>query len=576
MPTSGNSDTSLADHDGSLINSDAFSTAVDASPEFHWTPEAFPNPGTIRFPTDPIRMSPRPVPRSHPTTVNSTQFRQAAAISSALQSRPVHRDPRDMGSGSGIGRAWELKPSNIDQSAASDGSVEGKVKVWLPLHQGVLPNQLKSLGRTPGLLKSFVMSSPSYSATSPAPLISDMDVVIVYNSKGEEFERRVVHGGGGFPGGDVEGVPPLRQIPQAEVMAEEFARALAQARGPLMLEQCQNKALCVLCAWQGEACVFDAPSMGSRLVSSMRCHGAGVGQGLGVESAGRGVEDPDVGGGEHGAVCGAGGASAGWAEGGGVLGGRLWEAESLPAIRGGAQQEAVGAQADGRSSRILCLLSYPGCGLGTGIKFSGAPAFDHRGLPSQAGGGANGGVDSMGGGALTGEVGLRHGAGGEGGVGVGMEYLGASGAGWEAQPMEEVEEREMAPEGCLLQAELEVARRREDWLANEATLGRVGILCWVWEHQVLLDGASAAFASIQDGLAQMPVGQPLELQQGMARVGRLLAGHQQCNAVALGLWWEVAADTEEALPGLAEVLAVVQAQMEIDLGVGMVGVLGKE
>ncbi|KNZ75749.1 hypothetical protein J132_02001 [Termitomyces sp. J132] len=88
-PTSGHSDTSSADPDGSLINSDAFSAAVDASPEFPWTPEAFPDPGTIRFPTDPIRMSPQPVPRSHPTTIDSTQFRQAAAISSALWSHPV-------------------------------------------------------------------------------------------------------------------------------------------------------------------------------------------------------------------------------------------------------------------------------------------------------------------------------------------------------------------------------------------------------------------------------------------------------------------------------------------------------
>ncbi|KAG5717113.1 hypothetical protein E4T56_gene6935 [Termitomyces sp. T112] len=71
------SDTSLANPDGSLINSDAFSTAVDASPEFPWTPEAFPDPGAIRFPTDPIRMSPQPAPRSHPATVDSAQFCQA-------------------------------------------------------------------------------------------------------------------------------------------------------------------------------------------------------------------------------------------------------------------------------------------------------------------------------------------------------------------------------------------------------------------------------------------------------------------------------------------------------------------
>ncbi|KAG5348918.1 hypothetical protein C0989_007160, partial [Termitomyces sp. Mn162] len=61
---------------------------------------------------------------------------------------------------------------------------------------------------------------------------------------------------------DAEGVPPLQQIPQAEVMVEEFARALAWARGPPTLEWCQNKAPCVFCAWQGEACIFDVPSMG--------------------------------------------------------------------------------------------------------------------------------------------------------------------------------------------------------------------------------------------------------------------------------------------------------------------------
>ncbi|KAG5335277.1 hypothetical protein C0989_001577, partial [Termitomyces sp. Mn162] len=41
----------------------------------------------------------------------------------------------------------------------------------------------------------------------------------------------------------------------------------------------------------------------------------------------------------------------------------------------------------------------------------------------------------------------------------------------EVQPTEEAEEWEMVPEGGLLQAELEAARWREDWLANEATSG---------------------------------------------------------------------------------------------------------
>ncbi|KNZ75630.1 hypothetical protein J132_02573 [Termitomyces sp. J132] len=72
----------------------------------------------------------------------------------------------------------------------------------------------------------------------------------------------------------------------------------------------------------------------------------------------------------------------------------------------------------------------------------------------------------------------------------------------EGQPAGEAEGRGQVPEGDALWAELEAARRREDWLANEAASGHAEILCWVREHRVLLDGASAAFASIQDGLAQ--------------------------------------------------------------------------
>ncbi|KNZ82355.1 hypothetical protein J132_00170 [Termitomyces sp. J132] len=168
------------------------------------------------------------------------------------------------------------------------------------------------------------------------------------------------------------------------------------------------------------------------VASGMRCCGAGVGQGLSVESAEQGAKDPDVGGGEHGA----GEVSAGWAEGGGILSGRLWEAESLSAVGGGAQQEAAGARADGGSSRVSHLLSYSGHGLRMGIKFSRAPAFDHGGLPLQAGGGANGGIDGTGGGALTGEGGLRCSMGREGGVGAGVEHLSASGARVSARDME--------------------------------------------------------------------------------------------------------------------------------------------
>ncbi|KAG5348712.1 hypothetical protein C0989_008804, partial [Termitomyces sp. Mn162] len=119
----------------------------------------------------------------------------------------------------------------------------------------------------------------------------------------------------------------------------------------------------------------------------------------------------------------------------------------------------------------------------------------------------------------------------------------------EGQPTGEAEGRGRVPEGDALWVELEAARRREDWLANKATLGHVGILRWVQEHWVLLDSASTAFASIQDGLTQGSTVQPPELQQRMARLERLLAGHWQRNAVAPGSWWEVAADMGEALLG---------------------------
>ncbi|KAG5727350.1 hypothetical protein E4T56_gene12115 [Termitomyces sp. T112] len=396
---------------------------------------------------------------------------------------------------------------------------------------------------------------------------------------------------------DVEGVPPLQQIPQAEVMAEEFARALVQAWGPPTLEWCQNEALCVLCVQQGEACVFDVPSVGSQHDTSicLPCHmshekclillkwqvvcvaaeqgwdkdwvQSQLGKARKAWVSGEGSAGQSAG--QVGPLWG------GWREGASSAADCGKRRASLP-LGAGPSKRPWGHELMAGSSGVLRLLSYPKCSLGMGIKFSRAPAFDHGGLPLQASGGANSGINGTGERASMGEGGSRRGMSGEGGVGVGAEHLSASGTRWEAWSMEEAEEWEMAPEGGLLRAELEVVRQREDWLANEAASGHVGILCWVQEHWVLLDGASAAFVLIQDGLVQMPMGQPLELQQGMVRVGRLLAGHWWCNAVAPGSWWEVVADAGEALLGLTEVLAVVWAQMEIDLAVGTAGVLGKE
>ncbi|KAG5726583.1 hypothetical protein E4T56_gene4647 [Termitomyces sp. T112] len=108
-------------------------------------------------------------------------------------------------------------------------------------------------------------------------------------------------------------------------------------------------------------------------------------------------------GGEHRAVFGEGGAFAGWSGKGGVLGGDLWEASSLPALRGRTQQEATWAQAISGASRVSPLFSYPGRSLGTVVESPHAYSFDHGGLPSQAGGGFDDVIGSTGGGDGAGE-----------------------------------------------------------------------------------------------------------------------------------------------------------------------------
>ncbi|KAG5349102.1 hypothetical protein C0989_006003, partial [Termitomyces sp. Mn162] len=150
-------------------------------------------------------------------------------------------------------------------------------------------------------------------------------------------------------------------------------------------------------------------------------------------------------GGEHGVVCREGGAFAGWSGKEGVLGSDSWEASSLPALGGGTQQEAAWAQAIGGASGMEKEVMERE--RNTLVRVATERVLEVQGLRE----------------CLT---------------------------QMEGQPMGEAEGRGQVPEGDALWVELEAARWREDWLANEAASGRTGILCWVREHQVLLDGAS--------------------------------------------------------------------------------------
>ncbi|KAG5330776.1 hypothetical protein C0989_008569, partial [Termitomyces sp. Mn162] len=240
--------------------------------------------------------------------------------------------------------------------------------------------------------------------------------------------------------GDAEGVPPLQRIPQVEVMAEEFARVLAQAWGPPTLEWCQNKALCVLCAWRGKACIFDALSVGSWHDTSvcLPYHANHKKCSISLEWQ---------------VACIA--AEQGWGE--------DWVQSQL----GEAQRTQMSGEAS--LERSAGQMGPP-----RGGRREGASSVADHGKRR----------------ASTGEAGLRCGVGREGGIGAGVEHLGAGGAGASVGGTELAgasdaaggaahgggEEWEMAPEAGLLWVELEVARRREDWLANKAASGRVGIL----------------------------------------------------------------------------------------------------
>ncbi|KAG5351212.1 hypothetical protein C0989_007397 [Termitomyces sp. Mn162] len=100
---------------------------------------------------------------------------------------------------------------------------------------------------------------------------------------------------------------------------------------------------------------------------------------------------------------------------------------------------------------------------------------------------------------------------------------------------------------------------------------------WVRQHHVLLDRASATYASMQNGLAQMPRKLLLELEQGFRQMGWLLVGHWWRSAADPGAWWEVVTDVGEPLLEQPEVLAIIVMQLEVDMvRSGVQGILEEE
>ncbi|KAG5727428.1 hypothetical protein E4T56_gene11888 [Termitomyces sp. T112] len=540
-----------------------------------------------------------------------------------MKSPPLQRrDPRDMGSESGIGRAWESKLINIDQTAASGGSMGKEVKGWTHL----------------GVPQRVIMSSSAYSPTASRSLSPPSQLSSSKDSEGRQDCRRVeamyrsqlsaaVAGPSGPPSGADVMQPPVGMAPsmcsksgicpgvvrlvpegsrvvQAEVTPEQFAEAVGWARGPTTLEWCQAAARCASCTRRGEQCEFEEPALGVRQDTSvcLPCHSRH--EKCSITLSWR-------------AICIV--VEQGWDRG--------WVTAQLEeGWKGRVSGRGSGAGEGERVSAPVMKVGPP-----QGGQREGAPSMQEKGKwraspspevgPSkrvrgeQVMGGPPGSVvysptsgapieQSADRSWLVAEAYLRRWVEGleqlvwrewdvawkdkDVAVGTAMERL---------SRLQELEVRTVhlqarVEEVAMQQAggsgvretqqgsstgevwvAVERVWQREEWLANEAASGRRGVLYWAREHRILLNGASAALGSIHDRLVRMPGDLPPELGQGVMQMGRLLAGHQWRATADSRAWWEMATDMGEPLPGQPEVLAAVVAQLEVFM-VGRVVGLG--
>ncbi|KAG5727964.1 hypothetical protein E4T56_gene19433 [Termitomyces sp. T112] len=152
-------------------------------------------------------------------------------------------------------RAWESKLINIDQTAASSGSVGKEVEVWPPSPSP--PSQPSSSEDSEGhrdccWVEAMYRSQLSAAVAGPSGPPSGTDatqppVGVVTSMRSKS----------GICSGVVQLVPEGSRVVQVEVTPEQFAEAVGRARGPPTLEWCQAAAPCASCTRQGEQCEFE-------------------------------------------------------------------------------------------------------------------------------------------------------------------------------------------------------------------------------------------------------------------------------------------------------------------------------
>ncbi|KAG5729498.1 hypothetical protein E4T56_gene4642 [Termitomyces sp. T112] len=394
--------------------------------------------------------------------------------------------------------------------------------------------------------------------------------------------------------GVVRLVPEGLRVVQAEVTPEQFAKAVGQARGPPTLEWCQAAAPCASCTRRGEQCEFEEPASGVWWDTSAICVAVEQGWDQGWVAAqleegrkgrvlGRGSE---AGEGERvsAPAMKVGPPRGGWREGAPSTQEKgKWRASPSP--KGGPSKRAQGKQVMGGppGSVVYSPTSRAPVEQSADRSWLVAEAYLRRQVESLewllvarkeeiqgdlaqkdkniAVGTAAEQLSCL----QELEVQTVHLQVRAEAAEVAMQQAGGSG----------VRETQQGSSAGGVWAAAERAWRREEWLTNEAALGRRGVLYWAREHHILLDGVSAALGSIHDGLARMLGDLLPELGQGVTQMGHLLAGHRQRVTADPRAWWEMATDVGEPLPGQPEVLAVVVAQLEVFM-VGRVAGLGSE
>ncbi|KAG6875381.1 hypothetical protein C0992_004053 [Termitomyces sp. T32_za158] len=113
---------------------------------------------------------------------------------------------------------------------------------------------------------------------------------------------------------------------------------------------------------------------------------------------------------------------------------------------------------------------------------------------------------------------------------------------------------------------------RREWLLREVAGAHNDALTWAREHCLLLNGLSSRVSYVVEEAASAAL--PLELAQGVARLGRLMAVHCHRNLLDPGSWLEAFVDRLQDPPLEEEIVEIVWEAMAAEFGPGGNGARG--